>query len=521
MPEKVPFALKFSNRNVGPNQYGTIWQHKQLIDRFGYCWWGWWRSQNPTDLDTDHTSAFQSAIGRQPIRVGLFSRSLSRAYIATINKVDANNGAAIPTPQSEQTPAYYRADPYPAWFRMTDIQRLDGKPIDATSELEPEDSGYQIRLLVDRFRELGESTATVLWRDSVPTLPTLTSTTGSQVLHLSDLHFGINHEWTTEQIKRPGRISQFEAIRRTLKDHAVEPKNIGVIAISGDISDFGPDPERYMNAKRLLDDLFDITECNANNLVIVPGNHDVTRHSIDPSGNTGFQFNENVYDDRQKAGEREYNAFCDSVFGENSAITRLRRFDTPNNAVNILQLNSTLPRDQANKEYGFFGLEPLEHFDNMLRLLEAAHEDGKYPLNMAVSHHHPISTVKAEFVPNPSIGSDNVHDPVSTMVDQSNLIDWCTQYKVRFLLHGHQHKTKFRSISDRFSNAGGNKLFFTEILSAGTSGAKFRADDDPMAFNVYDLNGETVRIRALPMDIQLSRRPALFDFSVATDGTPR
>lgn len=525
MVGKLPFALKFSNRVMAPSLSGTIWQHNRIIDRNsqGYCWWGWWRAENASDLETDQTAAFEAAIGGKPTQIGLFSKSLGRAYVATIDAVFANNGMKVNSPEPEYTPAYYAADPYPAWFRVRHIERVDRKPITATSELDPEDSDYQIQMLEARFRTLGVSDATVLWLDDeiLPTLPTLTSTSGTQILHLSDLHFGANHEWTTEQIKRPGGITQFEAIRRTLETHEVTPSNIGVIIISGDISDYGPNPARYANARRFLDQLFTLTGTEPKNLVIVPGNHDVTRHRVDPSTGESFKFDESLYDDRQKEGEREYNEFCAEVFGKPSSITRLRRFETPHNNLNILQMNSTLPRDQFNKEYGFFGLEPLQFFDAMAKLLEKGQYDGTNPINIAVSHHHPISTVKTEYVPNPGLDPEDVHDPVSSMVDQSNLIDWCTQYRVRFLLHGHQHKTKFRSISDRFSNANDGDLFFTELMAAGTAGAKFRADDEPMAFNLYDLEGDTVRVRALPMDIQLSRRAALYDFLVPTDGTPR
>jgi 3',5'-cyclic AMP phosphodiesterase CpdA len=500
---------------------GTIWQHVRLIEERGYTWWGWWRAENAFDLNTDYSEAFQSLLdGRTERFVGLFSKSLSRAYVAKVEGVDTHWGRAIATRERAATPDYYNSQAFPAWFRITSIRRIDGREISETSEIDPESSSYQLELLESIFREIGESNGTVLLLDDEvkPALSTLTETSGNRVLHISDLHFGSHHEWHSKFSHHPARITLFNAMRRTLKQHEIDPKSIGVIVVSGDISDEGPAKDRYEPAIKFLNDLFELTGQSSDNLVIVPGNHDVYRHQIDRDEQP-FDYSERLYDDRINKGETQYRAFCDSIFGSPAAITRLRRYQTPNNTVNFLQLNSTLPRDQFNKEYGFLGLEPIRLLGMMEELYDEAIDRGDSPIAVAVQHHHLISTVRAEYVPEPGRDPGDIQDPVSTMVDQSNIIDWCTQYKIRLLLHGHQHKVKSRVISSRVDDDHRpGKLYFTEILGAGSAGATWRADNDDMSFNIYDLNGDAIRIRSIALDKGLAPKKALRDYEIQTNG---
>lgn len=512
---KLPLVLRFSNRRMAAELNGTIWQHYQLLTRRGHCWWGWWRAQNALDLGTDPSDAFNQLVASGPAYIGLFSKSLGRAYVAKVDRVVTNHGAPILTPEREATPAYYSSEAFPAWFRLTELHRIDGARITQASETVAAESGIQIETLEDLFRNLENVEQTIVWLDDKiePSLPTLEDITGPRILHISDLHFGAHHAWESSATSHPAKLTLADAIEKTLEQHKIDPTTIGVIVASGDISDQGPTEDRYDDALAFFRRLFSFTELSAKNLVITPGNHDVTRHVVDGAEGT-FDFSQRQYDDRLRQAEEPYRAFCDELFGQPSVISRIRRFRSPASHLNFLQLNSTLPRDQYTKEYGFLGLAPLRQLDTLRQIYSEALGRNEASVNIAVQHHHVISTVKAEYVPLPR--DTEIHDPVSTMVDQSNLIDWCTQYKIRLLLHGHQHKLKCRMISDRFSNH--DSPFITDIIGAGSAGATWRADREEMSFNLYDVNTDRIRFRALGMDREMARLEPLRDFHIPTSG---
>jgi 3',5'-cyclic AMP phosphodiesterase CpdA len=302
-------------------------------------------------------------------------------------------------------------------------------------------------------------------------------------------------------------------VERTFAQHKLKPTDIGVIVVSGDIADHGPDQNRYADALDFFNRLFAMTGLSSKHLVITPGNHDVTRHVIE-AGEATFDFSQRQYDDRVRRTEEPYRQFCDALFGTPTEISRLRRFKTSVGELNFLQLNSTLPRDQYTKEYGFLGLAPLRPLEDLGSLYQEARSRGDVAVNIAVQHHHVISTVKAEHVPEPK--ASEIHDPVSTMVDQSNLVDWCAQYKVRLLMHGHQHKLKCRVIGDRFLTPEG--LFVTDVIGAGTAGASWRADGERMSFNLYDVGPERIRFRAFAMDREMTWSSPLRDLELPTSG---
>lgn len=513
-------SLKFSNRLMAPDLNGTIWQHKSLIDSFGHCWWGWWKAEMPVDDLYPHTEGFADLLKNGPVDVGLFSHSLARAYIARVTDVASHAGSRIHSPEPDSTPEYYRNNDYPAWFKIEAIERIDARPITVDSELTPETSLYQIELLEGRFRKIEDLDATVQWleRPRTGSITDIVATERTAVLHLSDLHFGSAHVWHTDVKPIQSKITLLDALTETFRQHRIEPTSIGVVVVTGDISDHGPNVDRYLEAQTFFADLFRYLQCGPQNLVVVPGNHDVTRIDVDKP-NEIFDFGSKETDARSKAGETDYANFLNAVYGFPVDVSTLRRFELPSHILNFVQLNSTLPRDQRTKEYGFLGAEPLKLLTKSLSLHEQVDGRGrKVPVDFVALHHHPVSTVSSEYVPRPGDLGEHV-DPVSTMVDQSNLLDWCSQYRIRFLLHGHQHKVKLRIVSSVESSGDLTTPYFTHILSAGTAGASWRPDNEALSFSLLNFDDTaTVRIRSFALDEMLFQRQPLRDFRTPVDG---
>jgi 3',5'-cyclic AMP phosphodiesterase CpdA len=503
-----------------PDLNGTIWQHKKLIDDYGYCWWGWWKANSPTDDLFPHTEGFEHLVESGPTDVGLFSISLGRAYVARVTAVSTHAGSPIPSPELGRTPLYYRKTPYPAWFKLESIERVDGRTITEESELEAEEGLYQFDLLESRFRKIEDIDATVQWleRPQISPITDIVQTDRKSVLHLSDLHFGDSHVWHTDSRPRQSGVTLLSALKETFQQHRINPESIGVVVVTGDISDHGPDPDRYSEAKEFFSGLFRYLKCKSSSLVIVPGNHDVVRTDVD-SAEDVYDFTANVNDPRTKSGELAYSKFLLDVFGFAVDVSTLRRFELPDHILNFVQLNSTLPRDQRTKEYGYLGAEPLKLLTKSLDLNRQVTERGeKIPVDFVALHHHPVSTVRAEYVPRPEDLGEHV-DPVSTMVDQSNLLDWCSQYRIRFVLHGHQHKLKARVFSSVESAESPDAPFFTHILSAGSAGASWRPDDDPLSFTLLEFaDSDTVTIRSFALEEMLFKREVLRDFRTPASG---
>lgn len=518
-----PFALRFSNRYLDVELHGTIWQHVRIIEELRsagqpdhkcYCWWGWWRSQNGFDRISDPSERLEQTLSAGPVEIFLFSRSLARAYTARVEEVRTNHGNDILTPEPENTPAYYRDKAFPAWFRISKIQRIDRARITEDSETDLEDSDHIDRLEA-RFRELGEDDSTLLWYNTTTPneLPAwVTSTERTGVLHISDLHFGSEHIWSSTISKNQAKLDTVSAIRTAFQQHNIQPKSIGAIVLSGDVSDRGPSQDRYSAAKRFLDSLFTYTATSPDNLVMVPGNHDVVRHQL-VDGQQPFDPTSKEFMTRE--AEQEYHAFVEDIYGRPSAVTRIRRFEFRRNSLNFLQLNSTLPKDNLTKEYGFLGQDPIRFLQYLERLAEDAPADRPVT-NICVQHHHLIPTVDEEqYVREPydSSSPDSIPSPVSLLLDASRVIDWCRQYRVRFVLHGHQHKFKMRFLGDD-SREQGDRAFLTHVIGAGSLGATWTLDGAPNGFNLLDFSdddGQRVHVRAFAVTRTQTKEPLIRD----------
>jgi 3',5'-cyclic AMP phosphodiesterase CpdA len=525
---ELQLVLRFSNRNADDGKGGTIWPHRELIRTVGHCWWGWWKAANAFDEEIDESEILES-LGAGKVAIGLWNRSLGRCYVAICEEVQTRGGEDFLSPEPAATPAYYRGDAYPAWFKLTEIHRVDGLPIDQDSELDEASGQDQPHDLGEVFRDLAEvaSDRTILWINDKLTAPaTIHRSDRTSVLHLSDLHFGRFHGWHSDQTPREGHVGVADALERAFASHQIDPRQIGVIVVSGDIisgeKEQSKQKESFDEAKRFLDRLFKLTGTSSKNLVIVPGNHDVMREVIDLKVEAPFDHTASEEStaalDRRKQGERQYRAFIDSIFGQPTEITRLRRFRLRGNyQLNFLEMNSTLPRDQFGKEFGFIGRTPLRYFWDMARYRANAARHKLKVINFAVLHHHVISTVDDEYVAKPSKKAPKGYvDPVSITLDASNLIDWCSEYGVRFLLHGHQHKSKWRFAGDRVQ---GREPFVTEVVGVGSLGAQWTADRELNSFNIYDLGEDgTLRARSIPLDPNTKPLTHIRDITLSIDG---
>jgi Calcineurin-like phosphoesterase/GTPase-associated adaptor domain len=94
-----------------------------------------------------------------------------------------------------------------------------------------------------------------------------------RLLHLSDIHFGgYGPEWDEDEDQR-------EQLLEDVRGLVAEGGRIDGILVGGDVAHSGQ-PEEYARARDWLDALVQACGCPAENVWVVPGNHDVDRARV-------------------------------------------------------------------------------------------------------------------------------------------------------------------------------------------------------------------------------------------------
>lgn len=256
---------------------------------------------------------------------------------------------------------------------------------------------------------------------SIPGLG-IVQTRGDSILHLSDLHFGADHGFTTAQRDDPIReLPLASIIAERIK--SIPDCRIGVVVISGDIITEG-NANGYPDANMFLESLLKLLGLPKEHVVIVPGNHDIWLRNI-----------EHPTWDYQP--EEPFRLFLRGFHGTLIAeIERLWAFRTPGGwNLSFVGLNSARPRAKETMDYGYVGSDRYEPWLQRMAgtndgksLIELAHEKR---LNFAVLHHH--------LLPAGLVCKPEVSRPVSLTLDAGQLVADLQASGIHFALHGHQH----------------------------------------------------------------------------------
>lgn len=195
------------------NRDGTIEKHRGIIDEAGYVWWGWWKRESEPERHHELQHVREMA-RRQILQIGLFDNSIAQFYLARATDC-VSAGEPIFSPEPRKTPSYYSNEKLSAWFKLA--------AIDPISEAR----------FVESFGELptDEHTLFPISRDGVlaRAAPVSTRLNTSTVLHLSDIHFGVDYAFPTVAV--PGERPLLNIIEDDLRD--TPP---GLIIVSGDIT---------------------------------------------------------------------------------------------------------------------------------------------------------------------------------------------------------------------------------------------------------------------------------------------
>lgn len=314
------------------------------------------------------------------------------------------------------------------------------------------------------------------------------------ILHLSDLHFG------TADDARKWHNQLAEDLKRELKCDKLD-----AIILSGDIANVSEEKE-YAAAKTFLDHLCNEFKVDADGIVIVPGNHDLSwllarqAYRVVPHKerlwllakkayhvvrrkprieeiNEAFVIRENgkIYVQDQELYERRFlyfSSFYESYTGRPYPTEYGSQFSLqhlPKLSLLVLGLNSSWQLDHHFKSRISINTTAISNALTEIR----SRPEWNSTLKLAVWH-HPLNS------------------PFEDRLTDRGFVDQLVKAGFRFGLHGHIHKAEQGLYRYDFSEEG-RKL---DIIGAGTFGAptKELTPGYPWQYNLLRIQRNTVKV---------------------------
>ena len=421
-----PFAavLRFSLVDPGVSGKLTIEEHQKIIAERGMCWWGWFKSTEDADYSAEIGQRIENC------EIGLWERSESLFYLAHCDGAVTAHGDLVESPDAELTPDYYRAQPYPAWFRLRSIRRSSRQEFE------------------ERFGYLPNTPPTILWRSGTLPQPINVQARGSAILHISDLRFGQHHRWNTANVPNRTHMTTEQAIVQTLLMHGIDLTSVGVVVICGNFVSDNPSSEAYHEALAFIDNLCaQLQGVSRDHVVVVPGADDFARPG-----------------DRERSGQELYRKFHQSLYGsEDQDISPIRRYEFEMFRLNVLPVNSVKMLGTDEEDDGLFGYG----YDGQLHVMRddyLRNHGNNRVINVIATHHHIMpTTVKLPETANQKPVDARV---MLGMYDSLDIRTKLSASRVALYLHGHLHEPDcYAIVSDGWQ---------TGISGAGTAGASDR-----------------------------------------------
>ena len=417
----------------------TIQEHKAVIDSEGAVWWGWWKKDTEPDQDE-----IVEKYGKKNGTVILMDRSTKRSFLAEYIKI-VNTAETII--DNSRIPAYYRnqSSKIKIWFLL--------KKINST--------GFNDSLA----KRIGESTIAILEEKYFSKdytkfeINIVEVKDRKSILHLSDLHFGADYSFSLEN-----EITDLGDPKKTLTKCIVDDlgrlgkrNDIGLLIITGDFTTQGDWSDKtkgiILNELNKLMNELNITK---EQVIIVPGNHDVIRYPKDQNIDY-MKFT--VEQQTHYRHENDFRLFSEELTGISwkEPLSKLNCVKLENVDVQVCSLNSCSIASTKWTEYGYVGQIGIDLLERM------ANCDIKRPtLRILALHHHllPINRV------------DNISEKgVSLTLDAVDILDSACKANIHLVIHGHQHLPRVIKYGtyELMNNKCSNDII---LISSGSTGVK-------------------------------------------------
>jgi len=222
------------------------------------------------------------------------------------------------------------------------------------------------------------------------------------ILHLSDLHFGIDNSKRISKNRKDNRNECLRSLKETLSNLPSE-WNPHVIAVSGDIGWSGKSIE-YREAWLFLKSILQLFKLTSNDLVICAGNHDLNRNHPEIQKipeNADGTINIIQADELLELSEltkrmrpfKDFIQFCEekkippfSLNKEKNSLIGYRDFLN----IRFISLNSSwlVEKKNQHKKNLFIGLPHLQHLDSQNNLFDPIKYDES-TITIILLHHPP------------------------------------------------------------------------------------------------------------------------------------
>lgn len=512
-------VLRFRDLVTADNE--TITRHNEIISKYGYVWWGWWKKGNEkTPLEKFATLSAKAK--ENQITVYLVDSGQNLVYEAVCSKIEFRENSKFISPDKTRTPKYYRDQEYFAWFQFTSIKQCNSEKLNEFSYVHCSDlfidknTDYSIfnNKKIFSVRELIQQNRTVWFvrkayetdldneivlLNSTLVQPTHFSekyyqTSGNSIIWLSDLHLS-DGAFEYEKGKQHSTLAQH------LKT-CVSDKNVGGLLISGDITSCAK-KDGFQKGKILLQDIGRDVILNSENILICPGNHDFSRESKNLPEETKPSFiyeNTNNFQDYSEFYRSIYNLAPNQYFAAGKKLLL-----SSGHLIEIVALNSVLLQQYPNFEgHGYLSQEQLDFVADKIGWNNTENENS---IRLVMMHHHYLPTCYTEIV--------DANKASSAVYDADRLMNWLTKYNVKVLLHGHKHRSFVSQIcypvdqSKDITNEGLKRITVIGMGGTGAAGvenkfATLQFDNDMLTVEFYRLYGDESSKDAICQKINIS-----------------
>lgn len=456
------FVIKYSDSSG----YDTILEHNTIIGNHTKVFWGWWKKFD------EHNQYIELKYLKSKVSfsIGVVNIEASDYYKATCVNIYLGNdeNELIESPEKRYTPEYYREKKCQAWFELTSLTKL--------TEVEFKSEFFKVpygdaTLFTVSDRKLNESEI-----DRVD-LAKFSTTKGNAILHLSDIHFGNDHNFN-DSVKKYKEKSLFDAIKPLLDKYK---SDIGVVVASGDYvsrANTGQAFNSFNDAQAFLRKLLKYLDLEPKNLILIPGNHDMPliENEEDPlkDGNYTSQFRkfrQNIKGNVPLEKELEYWA----------------GFKTPNNWNLIFSyFNSAEFKFKYLSNFGYIDIHKYNKIFKNLNDSIGIAEQKKFIknriINFCVIHHHLKVFMPTQEIARPAT-KDLPSQSVCVLLNAGKFEADAIEAGMHFVLHGHQHLPYVGSTG----NIKDGKRKNLNILSAGSAGSVLSKGYDKFPYNSFSV----------------------------------
>ena len=461
-------ALRF--RDLLTTSGDTIRLHQKLAaNDLGYVWWGWWNKSGEAVPGAVFRALSERIHLESQIKIILFDSGHQQIRYAYCSSIQWDpRYQPIPSPEREQTPAYYRDQLYLAWFRFVKIDEPVENPdkeltnytylgIDEFFKNQKSRYSHFYGKRVADCDELTQQDRTMWFlrttREGDPVhkvsllqnsqlrphhfTETYVASKSRHLLWVSDLHFGTHHGFPNTSDEVTCDLSQ--AIETAAKKHNIE--DFAGVIVSGDIT-WGAAQSEFNDAVNFFQKISrSSTALDNYRFAICPGNHDLA-FTDTPAKKTAAIHHSTA----PRNARRNYEEFYEKLFyiKPNEYLSIGRRFLLGGHfPLELICLNSSLLEQKSGwfQGHGFIGerqLEQVEHaFEWHTTQLDCAALPR--PFRVVVMHHHLLPVTYAE---EPKGGIS-----FSTVLDAERVARWLARHRVDVLLHGHMHQPYYARLT--------------------------------------------------------------------------